>query len=89
MAKEVAQHLEDYVDHFGLQPMFRLATYVRHVNHNTWNPKWAVTLEKTAEVLHPDKVLVATGVNKRPSIPQILGMEKFCGKSLHSRDYKG
>lgn len=41
MAKEVAQYLKDYADHFGLRPMFRLGTPVRHVTHDTWKSKWA------------------------------------------------
>lgn len=89
MAKEVAQYLEDYADHFGLRPMFRLATPVRHVTYDSLKAKWAVVLERSAEVLYFDKVVVATGVNNRPSIPQIPGMENFGGESLHSRDYKG
>lgn len=47
-----------------------------------------LTLEKNGEVLYFDKVVVATGVNNRPSIPQIPGLDKFCGESLNSRDYK-
>lgn len=89
MACEVAQYLEDYADHFGLRPMFRLATPVRHVTHESAKSKWAITLENSAEVLYFDKVVVATGVNNRPSIPRIRGLEKFRGESLHSRDYRG
>lgn len=88
MASEVVQYLEDY-DHFGLRPMFRLATPVRHATHDSRRSKWVVTLGNTGEALFFDKVVVATGVNNRPSIPRIKGLVKFCGESLHSRDYKG
>ncbi|SPN99128.1 related to flavin depend monooxygenase that catalyses the oxidation of rubrofusarin to 9-hydroxyrubrofusarin [Cephalotrichum gorgonifer] len=88
-ADEVMRYLDDYVDHFDLRPMFRLATPVRYVTRDPESSKWAVTLESSGEVLLFDKVVVATGINNQPTFPQIKGMEKFQGEILHSRDYKG
>ncbi|SPO07500.1 related to flavin depend monooxygenase that catalyses the oxidation of rubrofusarin to 9-hydroxyrubrofusarin [Cephalotrichum gorgonifer] len=87
-AHHVEKYLEDYTDHFQLRPLLRLSTRVKNVSPPGEAGKWAVTLEGTGEVEYFDKVVIATGINQVPVVPDIPGIEQFAGRCLHSRSYK-
>lgn len=87
-ARVVEKYLEDYTDHFKIRHLLRLSTPVRKVTPPGKAGKWAVALEKTGEVEYFDKVVMATGINQVPVIPDIRGIEQFAGRCLHSRAYK-
>ncbi|CAI4213413.1 unnamed protein product [Parascedosporium putredinis] len=87
-ASVVEEYLENYADNFNLRPHLRLGTPIRRVARAEHGDKWAVTLDKTGEVVYFDKVVMATGIGQRPLIPEFPGVEKFTGQTLHSQGFK-
>ncbi len=93
-AAEVRAYLEDYVEHFGLQPHLRLETEVcavargesgRHGEHGGFE----LTIQALRDVAEPETVtsdflVVCNGVHSEPFVPQFGGIERFAGPVLHS-----
>ncbi|KAK0377910.1 hypothetical protein CLIM01_04714 [Colletotrichum limetticola] len=86
-AEEVAQYLEDYVDHFKLRSMMRLNTFVTHVSHDDTLSKWIIEISDSPNEMF-DRVIIATGMNQTPNYPNVKGIEQFKGETLHSKSYK-
>lgn len=80
--EQVIAYLELYPRHFELVPHFN--EEVRAVR--TCNPGWMTTT--TAGVYHSRRVVVATGCNAVPYLPQWRGQERFRGRILHSSEYR-
>ena len=51
--------------------------------------RWSATLKRdgVARELHPRHLVMATGVNGIPSVPDIPGLQNFVGTVLHSSQY--
>lgn len=81
------RYLEAYVDHFGLAPRLRLSTTVTGVRRDNGADRWEVNVEGEGQ-MYFDKVVMATGINSRPHIPRVEGIEGFQGQVLHSRAFK-
>jgi hypothetical protein len=79
---QVIAYLEEYAKHFELVPSFgeRVAS-VRYADDG-----WLTTT--TAGVYHSRNVVVATGYNAVPHLPQWPGREQFRGPILHSSEYR-
>ena len=80
--EQVIEYLELYARHFELVPRFN--EEVRTVLPR--NPGWITTT--TASVYHARQVVVATGYNAVPYLPQWRGQERFRGRILHSSEYR-
>jgi dimethylaniline monooxygenase (N-oxide forming) len=81
---EMVRYLEDFTDHFGLREHIRFGTEV-----TTARPLpdggWQVATEPGGSERFR-AVLVATGYNSTPQVPELPG--SFDGLELHSHDYR-
>ena len=80
--EQVIEYFELYARYFELAPHFN--EEVRTVR--PCNPGWMTTT--TAGVYHSRQVVVATGYNAVPYLPQWRGQERFRGRILHSSEYR-
>ena len=79
---QVVEYLERYALHFGIAPDF--AQRVESVRYR--DGEWITT---TSDGVYRSKhVVVATGCNAVPHVPQWPGRESFRGRVLHSSEYR-
>ena len=79
---QVVQHLERHAAEEGLE--FRFGTEVERIDRD--GDRWLVTTRE-GDVRSP-QVVVATGYENDPFIPDWPGRDRFDGELLHARDYK-
>jgi hypothetical protein len=80
--QQVIDYLEDYARGFGLQPRF--GQEVREARRT--DGRWQV---HTADASYSGpELVIATGHNREPYLPDLPGMADFRGKLLHSADYR-
>ena len=75
----VCDYLRDYATHHGLD--VRCGVEVRRID-----PGWR--LDSSDGPLEADRVVVATGYNAQPVVPEWPGREAFPGTFLHSSEYR-
>ena len=87
---EVLQYLRDYAAHFRLHRLIRLNTVVESVEPAAQD-RWTVRARRGAEVTTEtfDAVVVGSGRDHFPQLPQLPGADTFAGQLLHSSRYKG
>jgi dimethylaniline monooxygenase (N-oxide forming) len=85
---DVQRYLESFAEHFNLMPRLRLGSGVSHVKRDDGNDRWEVHVDDAAEPLYFDKVVICTGINKVPNVPDLPGEDIFRGERLHSRAFK-
>jgi len=79
---QVISYLEDYAHRFQLEPVFGQAvTAARHVNGH-----WEIRTRDAA--YEASNLVVATGRNSVPHIPEWPGQRSFRGTVLHSSQYR-
>ncbi|KAB2629395.1 indole-3-pyruvate monooxygenase YUCCA4 [Pyrus ussuriensis x Pyrus communis] len=77
-------YMESYASHFSIKPKFNQA--VQTAEFNPVSGFWRV---KTQDYEYISKwLIVATGENAEPVVPEIVGMDKFQGPVLHTSLYK-
>jgi len=82
--QQFISYMEAYATHFNLSPKFNQE--VKSAEFDEESGAWRV---KTGEFEYVSKwVIVATGENAEPLIPEIQGIEKFQGKLVHTSLYK-
>ena len=80
--QDVIDYLDAYMRHFDIRPRFGEAvTAVRRVNGS-----WETATAANAYV--SQRVVVATGYNRRPVVPKWPGQEAFRGTVVHSAEYR-
>jgi indole-3-pyruvate monooxygenase len=79
---QVIAYLEQYAEHFGIAP--DLGQRVEGVQYR--DGQWITT--SSACVYHSRHVVVATGYNAVPHVPDWPGREMFKGRVLHSSEYR-
>lgn len=79
---DVVRYLEEYAAHHALE--VRLGTQVSRVDRSA--DGW--TVETPAETLQTRAVVVATGHNHTPALPDWPGAEGFTGELLHASTYR-
>ncbi|KAK1260093.1 putative indole-3-pyruvate monooxygenase YUCCA4 [Acorus gramineus] len=82
------QYMESYASRFGIRPLFRCA--VSEARYDEGLGGWRVAVEGEGEVAYVSRwLVVATGENSEAAVPELQGLERFCGGSvLHTSDYK-
>jgi hypothetical protein len=80
----VVRYLEQYVRHHDLE--VRLGVDVRKLDRTADDSGWVI--HTTDGPLHARAVVVATGYNRIPYIPEWPGREGFEGELLHGQDYR-
>jgi hypothetical protein len=79
---QVVEHLERHATEDGIE--LRLGTRVERVARD--DGRWAV--HTSAGEFHAPQVVMATGYEHDPFIPEWSGRESFEGRLLHSSDYR-
>ncbi|CAI9262032.1 unnamed protein product [Lactuca saligna] len=80
-------YLDSYAKHFSIRPMFGYE--VKSAEYKTTSDGfglWRVVANRTEFVSR--WVVVATGDNAAPVVPEFDGLEVFGGKVMHSSEYK-
>lgn len=87
---EFLKYLDCYREHFGIKP--RYCTSVVSAAYDEGTGRWVVAARDTVEgteIRYAARFLVvATGENGAGRIPEIQGLESFCGEAIHSSTYK-
>ena len=80
---QVVEYLEQYAAHFGIKPEFnQTVVSIRRGTGGTWQ----VTTE--TDTFEAERVIVSTGYNRIPNLPDLPGLCDFGGVVWHSRDYR-
>lgn len=81
--EQVIAYLETYARAEELRPRFGRTVVAAGRN----GPRWA-TRTDGGERYESDRIVVATGVNGEPHVPQWPGRDAFAGPVLHSSEYR-
>ncbi|XP_028802355.1 probable indole-3-pyruvate monooxygenase YUCCA4 [Neltuma alba] len=77
-------YLESYASRFSLRPRFN-----QNVREARFDPTSGLWIVRTQDFVYISRwLVVATGENAEPFIPQIFGMENFRGPIIHTIDYR-
>lgn len=79
---KVIEYLSGYAAHFGIHPRFGEEAIEARRSGEGWLTKTASGLEFKSDFL-----VVATGANHVPNVPQLPGLHEFGGRWLHSAQY--
>ena len=79
---QFVQYLERYTTHFGIQPVFGQAVTGVHQQAGGWSVRTGTGSFSAGQVV------VATGYNRVPHVPELPGEALFEGELLHSRAYR-
>lgn len=80
---QVVEYLERYAEHFGIKPLFRQT--VTDIGRGT-DGLWQVRTQ--TDTFSAERVVVATGYNRIPNVPELPGLRSFRGIVWHSREYR-
>lgn len=87
----VLDYVHSYADHFGLKKLIKLSCPVIRVLPIE-NKKWEIIAKNCRmdkfETTNYDVVFVCTGINSKPFIPEVDGVDDFKGTIIHSHDYR-
>ncbi len=81
---KLVSYLESYAETFDIRPQYK--TTVQSIK-KTSSPSWQVSCQN-GQVYKATQVVIATGVNRVPRIPDLENKEIFQGQIIHSRNYK-
>ncbi|WP_020597914.1 flavin-containing monooxygenase [Spirosoma panaciterrae] len=82
---EFIEYLEQYAERFSIQPLFNQKV-VSIQRNPTPDGLWRVQTE--TDTFTADEVIVATGYNRSPNIPDLPGLRNFRGILWHSHEYR-
>jgi cation diffusion facilitator CzcD-associated flavoprotein CzcO len=77
----VIEYLKTYAETFDLKPRFGEAVRAIRRTGGGW------TVESTSGAIETSHVVIASGFNAEPVMPDVPGMATFKGRVLHSVDY--
>lgn len=77
----VIEYLEIYTETFELKPRFGEAVSAIRRTGSGW------TVESTSSAIEASHVVIASGFNAEPVMPDVPGLATFKGRVLHSADY--
>ncbi|HEY6062834.1 MAG TPA: NAD(P)/FAD-dependent oxidoreductase [Chitinophagaceae bacterium] len=80
--QDVVNYLEDYEKEFKIHPLFKTEVVAVKKTGDQW------ITETNNGSFQSRFVIVATGMNHQPKIPEFKGMSSFKGEILHSSQYK-
>ncbi|KAH7511910.1 hypothetical protein FEM48_Zijuj12G0033300 [Ziziphus jujuba var. spinosa] len=87
--QQFVAYLEDYTEHFGLEPVFNKTVVSAQFDQRCgcWRVKTlGLKMEETEYV--SQWLIVATGENAEEVLPEIEGIDDFCGPVIHTSSYK-
>jgi len=89
--EDVVNYLEGYATMMGLTEHILLRHVVKSTQYDEKEKKWTVVAESREGkhvVFHPKQLVVASGENTNPKIPQFDGASDFKGQMFHSSSYR-
>jgi cation diffusion facilitator CzcD-associated flavoprotein CzcO len=78
---ELVRYLESYAAHFDITPRFGETVRSVRRDANAW------IVESASSSFHAESVVIASGMNADPVMPNFSGLENFTGRVVHSADY--
>nr|BCT26322.1 flavin-dependent monooxygenase [Euura sp. 'Pontania] len=91
----IRDYLWSYAKHFNLYPHMKLSTLVKHIEPETLpsgQTVWLITSEdlesKIVTTKTFDVVILCNGHYTVGHVPHIRGIDSFCGKAIHSHQYR-
>lgn len=81
---QFVEYLERYAEHFQIKPLFN--QNVTAISRNPDDGKWQV--QTTTDTFLAERVIVATGYNRVPYVPELPGQRYFRGIIWHSHEYR-
>ncbi|KAK6522177.1 hypothetical protein TWF281_002744 [Arthrobotrys megalospora] len=91
LAKDIAKYIQAYAVHFDLNRHCRLGVTIENVSRSEKTPGWDVKFTDssgTTKTEKYDKVIVCTGPQNKPLLPEHEGISNFKGRILHSQNFK-
>lgn len=87
--QQVVRYLEDYANHFDIQPVFNAKVIDTKKNNDGWQVVAEQEGQQKSQTVTFDSqnLVVATGFNHIPNMPTWDGLESFTGEVLHSENY--
>lgn len=82
--QQFISYVEAYAEHFSIEPLF--GKEVKRAKYDGTMGLWQVQTNDTEFVCR--WLIVATGENAEPVLPQIDGLTEFRGNILHTSEYK-
>ncbi len=82
---QMVEYLERYAEHFSIKPLFNQKV-IRIQPNPTTDETWLVQTETDSFVA--ERVIVATGYNRIPNVPELPGQRNFRGIIWHSSEYR-
>lgn len=80
---QVVEYLEQYAAHFGITPKFNQTVVgIRRGTNGTWR------VDTETDQFEAERVIVSTGYNRIPNVPELPGQRHFRGIVWHSREYR-
>ena len=79
----VVDYLVAYAERAGIEPRFGVEAIAIERKDGAWQ-----TSTRSGAAYRSRIVVVTTGANNHPNVPQIEGEREFAGRILHSRDYR-
>jgi len=81
--QQLVEYYENYAEQFDIKPHFNCEVTVILKKNDSWQIK--CSNQKTFEA---QNVIIATGLNRIPNIPNWKGQDSFKGEILHAASYK-
>ncbi len=81
---QVVEYLERYAEHFNIKPLSNQK--VTRISRSSTDGTWQVQTE--TDTFTAERVIVATGYNRVPHIPELPGQRNFRGIIWHSHEYR-
>ncbi|KAK4745526.1 hypothetical protein SAY87_011838 [Trapa incisa] len=76
-------YMESYAAHFSIRPLFNQFVIAARFNDGLWRLRTAADYEYVSPWL-----IIATGENAEPVMPDIVGLDKFGWKIFHTSSFK-
>jgi dimethylaniline monooxygenase (N-oxide forming) len=94
-ARETAEYLESFADHFELRKYIKFSTTVTGVSRNEAKNQWIVETRPTNRQTGPfetkefDMLILCTSPHGKPTMPaKFKDLGPFEGEVVHSREFK-
>ena len=80
---DLIKYFESYAEKFDIKALLnkKVNAVIKEKDH------WKLTVND-GEIFHAKNVIIASGVNRVPTVPQWEGQDEFEGLKIHSRVYK-
>ncbi|GAB2569776.1 flavin-containing monooxygenase [Spirosoma areae] len=85
---QFVEYLERYADQFSIKPRFNQKVVGIRRNRTTGGSDESWEVQTQTDIFTAERVVVATGYNRIPNIPELPGQRNFRGIVWHSHEYR-